>query len=430
MNKSLVKRFLTKSKDIEKSGAIWNLVASVLVAFQSVILLVIMTHTVGLIPAGIYTMGNTDNNLFLSIGKYGVRPFQVSDVDREYKFREYRMARIISTILMAVVSTGYVLYVAIKNNYSSNKLWIIIWMCIFKLPDSFEDVYYGDYQKNERLDVAAKPLALRMIITIVLWALLLVVTKDLLISVIVSTIVTIILMVWFILLTKEYVTEREKPDSSRVLKLLWVTLPLAVAAFLTLYISAAPKNSIDAHLDDKLQAIYGFIAMPVFVVQLLAQAIFAPVFYKISCYWNDGYIGKYVKESIKQILYIIIITFLCISGAYFLGIPVLSIMYHTELSEYKMDLMFMMIGSGFLGLIVLLTGLLTIMRRQSIILIGYLVVSIVAFFFTSKYVIRYEIRGAVLFFVALLAMLCFIFIIGYIWSAVTQRKKNSNKSLT
>lgn len=83
MNKSLVKRFLTNSNDIDKSGAIWNLVASVLCAFQSVILLVVMTHTIGLIPAGIYTMGNTDNNLFLSIGKYGVRPFQVSDVDRE-----------------------------------------------------------------------------------------------------------------------------------------------------------------------------------------------------------------------------------------------------------------------------------------------------------------------------------------------------------
>ena len=430
MNKSLVKRFLTNSNDIDKSGAIWNLVASVLCAFQSVILLVVMTHTVGLIPAGIYTMGNTDNNLFLSIGKYGVRPFQVSDVDREYKFREYRMARIISTILMAVVSTGYVLYVAIKNNYSSNKLWIIIWMCIYKLPDSFEDVYYGDYQKNERLDVAAKPLALRMIITITLWAILLVITKDLLISVVISTIVTIVIMVWFILLTKEFVTEREKPDSSRVLKLLWVTLPLAVAAFLTLYISAAPKNSIDAHLDDKLQAIYGFIAMPVFVVQLLAQAVFNPVLYKISCLWNDGDIGKYVRESLKQVACVFIITLFCMIGAWLLGIPVLSIMYHTELSSYRMDLMYMMIGSGFLGLIVLLTGFLTIMRRQSIIIVGYLIVSIIALFFTDKYVIKYGIRGAVLFFVELLAMLCIIFFVGYVWSVFAKKNKMTNLSQT
>ena len=422
MNKSLVKRFLTNSNDIDKSGAIWNLVASVLCAFQSVILLVVMTHTVGLIPAGIYTMGNTDNNLFLSIGKYGVRPFQVSDVDREYKFREYRMARIISTILMAVVSTGYVLYVAIKNNYSSNKLWIIIWMCIYKLPDSFEDVYYGDYQKNERLDVAAKPLALRMIITITLWALLLVITKDLLISVVVSTIVTIVIMVWFILLTKEFVTEREKPDSSRVLKLLWVTLPLAVAAFLTLYISAAPKNSIDAHLDDKLQAIYGFIAMPVFVVQLLAQAVFNPVLYKISCLWNDGDIGKYVRESLKQVAYVLLITVVCMLGAWFLGVPVLSAMYHTDLKPYKVDLMFMMIGSGFLGFSVLLTGLLTVMRHQKSIFVGYITISIISFLFTDKAVVGYGIIGAVVFYVAMLMLLCLIFLVYYVLYVILEKK--------
>ena len=422
MNKSLVKRFLTNSKDIEKSGAIWNLVASVLVAFQSVILLVVMTHTVGLIPAGIYTMGNTDNNLFLSIGRYGVRPFQVSDVEREYKFREYRMARIISTILMAVISTGYVLYVAIKNNYSSNKLWIIIWMCIFKLPDSFEDVYYGDYQKNERLDVAAKPLALRMIITIVLWALLLVVTKDLLISVVVSTIVTIFLMIWFILLTKEYVTEREKPDSSRVLKLLWVTLPLAVAAFLTLYISAAPKNSIDAHLDDTLQAIYGFIAMPVFVVQLLAQAVFNPVFYKISCLWNDGDIRGYIRESLKQMLYVLLITLVCMFGAWLLGIPILSMLYHTDMKPYKTDLMLMMVGSGFLGFSVLLTGLLTIMRHQKSILIGYIIISLFSFFLTDRAVVGYEIRGAVAFYVLMLILLSFIFLVYYIIYVILEKE--------
>ena len=66
---TLLKRFLTESKDVKKSGVFWNMVASMLVAFQSVILLIIMNRTVGLVVSGIYTMGNTDCNLFLSIGK-------------------------------------------------------------------------------------------------------------------------------------------------------------------------------------------------------------------------------------------------------------------------------------------------------------------------------------------------------------------------
>lgn len=418
---TLLKRFLTQSKNIEKSGVFWNMVASMLVAFQSVILLMVMNRTVGLVAAGIYTMGNTDCNLFLSIGKYGTRFFQVSDVKIEYKFREYRMARIISTIAMAVISTAYVLFIANKNGYSSNKTMIIIWMCLFKLPDAFEDVYYGDYQKNERLDVASKAMGLRMIITIILWAVLLVVTRSLLLSVIVSTIVTTLLMILFLCLTKEYVTERESYNMGRVWKLLLVTLPLCIGAFLTLYIGAAPRNAIDEHLNDELQAIYGFIAMPVFVVQLLVLFIFNPMLYGISCLWNENKLRKYVMECLKQVMYVIAITVVCLAGAWLLGIPVLSALYGVDLSPYKYDLLIMMLGSGLLGFAGLLANLLTVMRYQNAILGGYIAVSVIAFFFSDKAVVEHGIRGAVLIYLVLLLILSMIFLAEYLYGIFRRR---------
>ena len=420
---SLLKRFLTQSKDVQKSGVFWNMVASMLVAFQSVILLIIMNRTVGLVVSGIYTMGNTDCNLFLSIGKYGTRFYQVSDVNKEYKFREYRMARVISTIAMAVVSVVYVLLVAGKNGYSTNKMLIIIWMCLFKLPDAFEDVYYGDYQKNERLDVASKAMALRMILTIILWAVMIIVTRSLLISVIVSTIVTTILMAVFLVLTKEYLTETEPYQMGRVWKLLLVTLPLCIGSFLTLYIGAAPRNAIDAHLNDELQAIYGFIAMPVFVVQLLVLFIFNPMLYGISCLWNEGKLREYVMQCLKQVVFVIIITVVCIAGAWLLGIPVLSAMYGVDLGPYKSDLLIMMLGSGLLGFAGLMGNLLTVMRYQNAILGGYIIVSVIAFFFSDKAVVDHGIRGAVLIYLILLTLLSMIFLAEYLYGVFRKRDK-------
>ena len=420
---SFLKRFLTQSRDIKKSGVFWNMVSSVLLAFQSVILLIVMNRTVGLVVAGIYTMGNTDCNLFLSIGKYGTRFYQVSDVKGEYKFREYRMARIISTIAMAVVSVAYVLFVANKNSYSFNKMMIIIWMCLFKLPDAFEDVYYGDYQKNERLDIASKALALRMIITIVLWAALLFITKDLLISVIISTIVTSLLMALFLMMTREYVTEREPYNMGRVWKLLLVTLPLCIGSFLTLYIGAAPRNAIDTYLNDELQAIYGYIAMPVFVVQLLVLFIFNPMIYRISVYWNEGKLRAYIMDCLKQVVFVIIITIVCIAGAWALGIPVLSFMYNVDLGPYKADLLMMMLGSGFLGFAGLLGNLLTVMRYQNAILVGYSIVSVIAFLFSDKAVIDHGIRGAVIIYLILLGILSAIFLLVYLYGIFRRRKQ-------
>ena len=418
---STLKKFLTYSKNIERSGAVWNMIASMLTAFQSVILLIVITHTVGLIPAGIYTIGNTNSNLFLSIGKYGVRQFQVSDIKREFKFREYRIARVVSLLLMTVISCVYVLFVANRNGYTVKKFWIVIWMCLFKLPDAFEDVYYGDYQKNNRLDVGSKALALRMIVTIILWMTILIVTRDLLESVVISTIVTTLLMIWFIFLTREYITETDIPSFSRVGKLLLVTFPLALASFLTLYVSAAPKNSIDAHLDDSLQAIYGFLSMPVFVVQLLVQFVFNPLLYKISCIWDDKNIDEYLKETIKLIGVVIIITIFCLVGAWLLGVPVLSFIYNTDLKLYKLELMILMVGSGVLGFISLMSSLLTVMRHQVLILIGYIIVSVIAFFFTDIAIIKYGIKGAAIFYLLLLIILVLIFTLGFIFYVIKER---------
>ena len=421
---NIVKRFLTESKNIDKSAVFWNMAASMLMAFQSVIILIVIGRTIddNKVTAGIYTFGNTINNMFLSIGKYGMRFFQVSDVDREYNFREYRMSRIITTIAMTVISTVYVLIVANQNGYFDTKTMTIIWLCLFKLADSFEDVFYGDYQKNKRLDVASKAFALRLLITIALFVIMIIVTKNLLLATAVSTIVTIILLFVLIMLTRDFVCEREPYKMSKVWKLLVVTLPLCLGTFLTLYISAAPRTAIDRLMDEGDQAIYGYISMPVFVVQLLVLFIFNPMIYGISCLWNENKITEYIKECMKQFGFVLVVTVVCITGAWLLGIPVLSFMYNTDLAPYKTDLMIMMIGSGFLGLAGLLANLLTVMRYQNAILVGYGLTSVCAFLFAGKAVEKNGMRGAVNVYLILLIILCLIFVAEFVYGVVKAKK--------
>lgn len=412
------------SKNPARSAVIWNMIASVAMAFQSVILLVVISHTpgLGIVPAGIFSMGNTLNNLFLCIGKYGVRTFHVSDVKREYSFKTYKIARILSVLTMALVSVLYVLYAKTAKNYSIEKTLIIIWMCIYKLPDAYEDVYYGEYQRNDRLDVASKATALRFIINIVLWSVLLVLTRNMVMSVCITTTVTIIIMFWFINITRGCLNkttetsldESGKQTSGSILRLLIATLPLALATFLALYIGTEPRLSIDKLMDDSSQAIYGYIAMPVFVVQIFLMFILNPVMYKMSCLWDEGNRKQYIKETLKQSLIVLLITVICITGAWLLGIPILSFMYHTDLKPYKYSLMIMMVSSGFLAFSTLFQVLLTIMRQQKTIISGYFIVSIIAFLFSDKAVSKNGINGAVVFYLGLLLFLDLIYLLGYV----------------
>lgn len=411
-----LKRFLFDGKDRKKDACIWNMAGCLLMAFQSVILLFILRRTADLEAAGIFTIANANCNLFLTIGKFGMKNFQVSDVKEQFTFGEYRCSRWISTSAMVFVSFVHVAISAYQNDYSLNKMLIIIWMCLYKVADAIEDVYYGEYQQKNRLDVGAKALTIRISTAIFIFAVLMIATGNLLCSIVITTIVTTILALLLIKLTAGafQASHSLSVDRKKVLRLFWLCLPLFLSAFLIFYIGNAPKYAIDANLSDELQACYGFIAMPVFMVGLINNFIFNPEIYKMSYLWIENKTDIFIKRTLFQIFIIGMITLICVSGAWLCGIPILSWIYNTDLSTYKVELLIILIGGGFLGLSGFLNIILTIMRLHRKLLVGYIITSILAFFLSDKVVKVYGVLGASVFYTILMMVLCVIFSIMFV----------------
>lgn len=422
-----MKNFFLNSTNIERDSFIWNMLGSLLMAFQSVIMLMILTRILGLKEAGIFTIANANANLFLTIGKYGVRYFQVSDVKNQFAFSEYRVSRILTTIAMVVVSIIYIFYAAVHNNYSFEKIQIIIWMCLFKAVDAIEDVYNGQCQRRGRLDVASKTMTLRMTATIVFFAIGLVIYKDLLTILVLSTILTAIIFITFTLWSfRPFREENSKLEWRNVWKLIKVGFPLFAGTFLSFYIGNAPRYAIDAILSDEQQACYGFIAMPVFVIGLLNGFIFNPMLYKMSVLWNKRKIKEFVLKTVIQVFIVVVITAICIIGAYLLGIPVLSWLYNTDLSSYKSELLILLLGGGFLGLTGLFNAVLTIMRYQRSLMGGYLIIALFALIFSNRIVGKYEMMGAAVLYTILMIGVCIVFGIIFVVGVIRNRASKEN----
>lgn len=318
---------------------------------------------------------------------------------------------------MITVSIVYVIYVGNKNGYSTEKSLVIIWMSLFKAVDAFEDIFHGMYQQKGRLDAAGKAMTLRLGVTIVFFSLGLLVLKNLLVVLIFATFITGVLLIVFLRLSyKPFEQIIEKNFSIyNVLKMIKICFPLFLGSFLSFYIGNAPKYAIDSVLNDELQACYGFIAMPVFVIGLLNNFIFNPMIYKMSILWDKGKKNEFIKKIIIQIMIIIGITSVCVVGAYLFGIPILSILYNTDLSSFKSELLTLLLGGGFLALSGLLVTVITIMRFQNSLMFGYMIVSILAYVLSKVVVRRYSISGAAVLYAVLMAALCltFFIILGY-----------------
>ncbi len=406
-----INKFLLHSSNIQRDSFIWNMAGSMLFSFQSVIMLMVLTRVLELREAGIFTLAFANANLFLTVGKYGMRNFQVSDVQRQFSFWEYARSRWVTTLAMLAASVVYLLYAARKNSYELDKSLVILCMCLMQAVTSVEDVFYGLYHQHNRLDVGGKIMTLRLAATILVFGAGVMLLRDLLAALLIATVCTAALLLVFVGTTyREFVQEDDPAQWENVWLLLRICFPLFVGQFLSLYITNAPKYAIDALLTDELQACYGFIAMPVFVINLLNGFIFNPMLYQMSTFWDERRIKPFLWKTVRQIGIIAAITFVCIAGAWLLGIPVLSWLYNTDLAPYKMELLVLLLGGGFLGLSGFLTTMNTVIRRQRGLMWGYAAVALLALICSEVTVARYGLLGAAVLYVFLMATLCAIFL--------------------
>lgn len=314
-----------------------------------------------------------------------------------------------------ILSTGiYLIFAARYRGYSGYKITVILCVVIMRLTDAIEDVFHGMLQQIGRLDIGSKALAIRLAVTIIIFTMIQF-SRNLPAALMISTVISIPLLV---LLTRLSLgpfidqialdTGNNKFDNQscqNVKELLISCIPLAISAFLTIYLSNAPKYAIDKIYNEEVQAYYGYISMPVFAINLLNGFIFNPVIYRISSLWNSGNIKDLTKMLLKQILLLLMVFAICMIGGALLGIPVLNILYHTDLSSFKGDFLILLIGGGFLAWVGMATVILTVMRKSRTILIGYLTASTAALLCADRLVKLYGISGAALLYTGTIGLL-------------------------
>lgn len=91
-------------------------------AATSVVLLMMVTRTLGDEKAGIFSLGFSVSLMMQTVGVFEVRPFQSTDIYKQFTFPQYFSFRLLSCLLMLIGAIGYVLV----NAFSAEKAWVIL----------------------------------------------------------------------------------------------------------------------------------------------------------------------------------------------------------------------------------------------------------------------------------------------------------------
>lgn len=411
----------------------WNTLAGIINAAEAVIMSMIVTRTTNLADAGMLSIAFAIGNLLMAIGKYGMRTYQVTDFGHQYCFGDYFLSRILSTGIMLISMLFYIMYAHILLNYDLSKIYVVLAICLIYVIEALEDVFWGYYQQEGHLADGAKMFCIRWLGILLCFCTICIIGHNMLLALWISLGVSIGIFIVCITQTFRKVSGGQYRERFAMMKegtirraflLLIQTFPLFGITFLSFYVINAPKYAIDKCMDNEVQACYGFIAMPVFAIGLLNSFIYQPTLVTMAEEWNEKKMSGFRRRIGKQGIIIAGITVTVLIAAYFLGIPILSWLYNTDLTNYKIELLILLLAGGFLAGTGYLTAVLTTMRMQKYLFIGYIIVALLAFFFMDKVVGRYGVLGGALYYCLLMLILSIIYLIILSIGLIKGKQKN------
>lgn len=391
-----------------KEKFIWNMLGSLSNALSTLILTISVNRILGGTSGGIFAFAYSNAQLMLTIGNFEVRPLQSTDIKEKYRFDVYYWFKIITCIIMMMITC---IYIGIEG-FGIEKNIIVLFLALYKMVEAFTDVYGGRFQQLDRIDLNGKLFFVRVVVSTITFILLMFFTNSLVVASIGIFLCSIGL---YFIYDKKFILGQDRKIGrvkvGELVNLFKEVLPLFIGSFVMMYLSNAPKYAINNIHGDEMQNIYNILFMPAFVINLFSIFVFRPMLVNMTKNWIDGQLSKLWKSIGKVYGMIFATTLLALVGTWFLGIPFLSLLYGINLKGYEIDLMLVMIVGGVSALMTFSYYIITVMRQQNMLLIGYGLSFFYSLFVSNLFVKHFAIRGAIFVYGSSVAILVLIYAI-------------------
>ncbi|MDJ1650228.1 MULTISPECIES: lipopolysaccharide biosynthesis protein [Gordonibacter] len=390
---------------------VWNTIGFAAWGMVFPILTVVVTQLVGVEQAGMFSLAFVTGMLLMIVANYGVRTFQVSDVDEAHSFSDYQMNRWITCAIMVLVGVGYCLV----RGYETDMFTISLGVYLYKMIDGLADVYEGRLQQKDKLYLAGISQAFRSVLVLVVFSLVLLITRNLSVACIAMATAA---AASFVLLTFP-LSLFETPKSRRwsagsVGGLFRQCFPLFIALFLYAFIDNMPKFVMEGVLSYDNQLYFNALYFPAQGILLTVGFIYKPLLVKMANVWAD-------PEKRKRFDLIIVVIMLVVVGVTaatalmmaWIGIPVMGFLYGVDFEQFRGLCYIMLAAGGVTAAIDFLYQVITVLRRQKAVTTLYIITFGFALFVPILLVNFTGLPGAVIGYLIVMCILLVLLIWEY-----------------
>lgn len=238
---------------------LWNTLGTAVWGLAFPLLTIVSTQLVGAEEAGKFSIAFVTGTLIMIACNYGVRNFQVSDIDETTSFASYQLNR----WLCGALALGCGLMYSSARGYDAQMATIGLGVYLYKVIDGVADVYEGRLQQADKLYLAGMSQTLRSVGVIAVFSVALLLTRSMPIAAMamgVTAIASLVLVTAPLALLE---TEKSRRVSLREVGHLFVQCaPLFGALFLFNLIESMPKFVMEGTLAYKYQLYFNALFFP------------------------------------------------------------------------------------------------------------------------------------------------------------------------
>lgn len=403
--------YLLNKKVSLKENTLWYTMGTMCSSATSFLLMIYVTRILGVDEAGVFSISYSVGQLMLSIGWFGTRQFQVSDINEEFKFSDYLSLKLFMTIIMMV---GCLIY-SVFLHFNTYKMLVTFLYCLFLICDVFADFFSARFQQVDKLFLSGMSYIIRILgyNLVILFSLLC--FKNLIVAIVLAMIYSALELTFFDLqLIKRISQIKIEFHMDKIIQLIKNCFPLFISSFLTTFIVNVPKNAIELNFDSSVQTYYNIIFMPSYIINLFCMFIFVPLYTSIANTWLNSTKDKFINTVVKLMIFDVLLSLVVFAGCYFLGIPLLELVYGVDLHSVKSSFLVLIVAGCFTSMNSILSYIFTVIRRQKFMIYIYVVAMVLAQVMVKTLTLNYGIFGASLDYLIGIASITVMFMLGLV----------------
>ena len=267
--------------------------------------------------------------------------------------------------------------------------------------------------------------AFRSAVVLVVFSIVLFVTRNLGFSCIIMAIVAAAsLLVLTVPLAYMETPKSRRWDMGGVINLFKCCFPVFVALFLYCLIDNMPKFMMEGPLSYDNQLYFNVLYFPAQGILLTASLIYKPLLLRLAAAWENPD-GRRTFNIIMMAVFgaIVAITAFNLIVMNWIGVPIMSVLYNTDFEQFRVLMNLMIVAGGITAAIDFIYQIITVQRRQNSVVKLYLITF--AFSTVASFVLINSIglMGAVITYLAEMCLLLVLVTLQFANVSVNTRRR-------